>query len=74
MPTRLLIALFLISVALGVLARTVPQMNVFIVGFPIQLAVGLSVLAASLPLIQVLLARSMRLLERDLLALVDFMG
>ena len=37
-----LIALFLISVAMGILARTVPQMNVFIVGFPVQLAVGLS--------------------------------
>ena len=67
-----LISLFLISVALGVLARTVPQMNVFIVGFPVQMAVGLTVLVAILPLFQILLGKAMRMVERDLLALVDF--
>ncbi|MEW6754754.1 MAG: flagellar biosynthetic protein FliR [Candidatus Latescibacterota bacterium] len=67
-----LIALLLISVALGVLSRTVPQMNVFIVGFPVQLAVGLLVLLASLPLFSILLGKALRLLERDFIALVDF--
>ncbi len=33
--------LFFISVALGLVARTVPQMNVFIVGFPLQIGMGL---------------------------------
>ena len=68
----ILIALFLISTAMGVLARTVPQMNVFIVGFPVQLAVGMSVLVATLPLFQIMLERAMKLLERDIFALVDF--
>jgi flagellar biosynthesis protein FliR len=68
----ILISLLSISVALGVLARTVPQMNVFIVGFPVQLAVGMSVLVASLPLFQIMLSKAMHLLQRDLLALVDF--
>lgn len=68
----ILISLLSISVALGVLARTVPQMNVFIVGFPVQLAVGMSVLVASLPLFQIMLSKAMQLLQRDLLALVDF--
>ena len=65
----ILIALFLISTAMGVLARTVPQMNVFIVGFPVQLAVGLSVLVATLPLFRILLERAMALMERDVVAL-----
>ena len=68
----ILIALFLISTAMGVLARTVPQMNVFIVGFPVQLAVGMSMLVATLPLFRILIARAMALLERDLFALIDF--
>ena len=68
----ILISLLSISVALGVLARTVPQMNVFIVGFPVQLAVGMSVLVASLPLFQLMLSKAMQLLQRDLMALVDF--
>lgn len=67
-----MISLFLISVALGILARTVPQMNVFIVGFPVQLAVGMAVLFATLPLFYVLLENSMLALERDLISLVDF--
>lgn len=36
--------LFLVDVALGIVARTVPQMNVFVVGFPIKIAVSFIVL------------------------------
>lgn len=36
--------LFLVDVALGIIARTVPQMNVFVVGFPIKIAVSFIVL------------------------------
>ena len=68
----IMIALFLISTAMGVLARTVPQMNVFIVGFPVQLAVGMSVLMAALPLFQIMIERALKLLERDVFALIDF--
>jgi flagellar biosynthetic protein FliR len=37
------------NVALGVMARTVPQINIFIVGFPLQIAVGLTILAMTSP-------------------------
>ncbi|MDR2527621.1 MAG: flagellar biosynthetic protein FliR [Synergistaceae bacterium] len=43
-------ALLLADVGLGFLARTVPQMNIFILGLPIKLGLGLFVLAAALPL------------------------
>ncbi|WP_175989011.1 flagellar biosynthetic protein FliR [Bacillus sp. Marseille-Q1617] len=36
--------LFLVDVALGIVARTVPQLNVFVVGFPIKIAVSFIVL------------------------------
>ncbi|MGI9625692.1 MAG: flagellar biosynthetic protein FliR [Longimicrobiales bacterium] len=42
-------ALMVGHVALGVLARTVPQMNVLMMAFPLQIAVGLFVLATTLP-------------------------
>lgn len=42
--------LFLTSVALGILARTVPQMNVFVVGLPVKLVVGMAVLVVVIPL------------------------
>ena len=70
----IMVALFLVSVAMGILARTVPQMNVFIVGFPVQVAVGLGLLMAMLPLFYNVLHKVLLALERDLFALVDFMG
>jgi flagellar biosynthetic protein FliR len=44
------VALFLVNVMLGLMARVAPQMNVFIVGFPIQISVGLVMLIVSMPL------------------------
>ena len=42
-------ALILTHVALGLMARTVPQMQVFIVAMPLQIAVGIIFLGLSLP-------------------------
>ena len=39
------------NVALGIMARTVPQLNVLMVAFPVQIGIGLFVLAAALPII-----------------------
>jgi flagellar biosynthetic protein FliR len=45
------VALFLTNVALALMARVAPQMNVFIIGLPLQVAVGLTMMAISLPLL-----------------------
>ena len=45
------VALFLVNVMLGLMARVAPQMNVFVVGFPIQITLGLVMLVVSLPLL-----------------------
>ncbi|MFN2449713.1 MAG: flagellar biosynthetic protein FliR [Candidatus Baltobacteraceae bacterium] len=45
------VALFLVNLALGLMARVAPQMNVFVVGFPLQIGVGLLMMAVSLPLL-----------------------
>ncbi|MBS4193998.1 flagellar biosynthetic protein FliR [Lederbergia citri] len=37
-------SLFLVDVALGIVARTVPQLNIFVVGFPIKIAVSFIIL------------------------------
>lgn len=44
-------AMMISNAALGILARTVPQLNVLMVAFPVHIAVGLFVLAATLPLV-----------------------
>jgi flagellar biosynthetic protein FliR len=46
-----LIAVVVTDVAFGVVSRVVPQLNVFAVGFPVKVVVGLLVVAASLPFV-----------------------
>ncbi|UOQ43041.1 flagellar type III secretion system protein FliR [Halobacillus salinarum] len=40
--------LFLVDIALGIIARTVPQLNVFVVGLPLKIFIGLSVLVIAM--------------------------
>jgi flagellar biosynthetic protein FliR len=44
-----LLALIITDVAIGVVSKVVPQLNVFAVGFPAKIAVGLLLVGASLP-------------------------
>jgi len=44
----ILIAIFLVNVILGILARTMPQMNIFVVGMPLKIAIGIIIILISL--------------------------
>lgn len=44
--------LMFVNLALGIVSRVAPQMNIFAVGFPITLAVGLLGVALTLPLLE----------------------
>ena len=66
-------ALLLTNVALSIVARTVPQMNIFIVGFPIGIAVGLAALAFSTPLVAHIFRGVVSQLERDLVAILQWL-
>ncbi len=46
-----LLAMVITDVAFGVVTRVVPQLNVFAVGFPVKVVVGLLVVGASLPFV-----------------------
>lgn len=45
------LSLFVVNVALGLMSRVAPQMNVFVVGFPLQIGVGMLVLVLTIPLL-----------------------
>jgi len=49
MAAPLIVALFLVDVSLGILARTVPQFNVFVIGLPIKISVGFLILLIVVP-------------------------
>ncbi len=49
LAASVIVMLLMVSVSLGIIARTVPQMNIFIVGFPLRLLVGLFGIGISIP-------------------------
>ncbi|MGB8518213.1 MAG: flagellar biosynthetic protein FliR [Gallionella sp.] len=53
----LLAALLITNLALGILTRAAPQLNLFAVGFPVTLAIGFVVLALTIPYFTPLLDR-----------------
>jgi flagellar biosynthetic protein FliR len=66
-------ALLFTSVALGLIARTVPQMNIFIVGFPLKIAIGLLGVGFSLPLLSYMLRNIFREMGEDIMVLMKLM-
>jgi len=65
-----IVTLFLLDVAMGVVARTVPQMNIFIVGFPLKIGGGLLMLSASLPLFAYVFAKLLGNLDTQINSLI----
>jgi flagellar biosynthesis protein FliR len=61
-----IVTVFLTDVVLGVMARTMPQMNVFIVGFPLKIFAGLFMIAVSLPMFVFLLSHFCTDADREL--------
>jgi flagellar biosynthesis protein FliR len=69
-----LVLLLMVNAAMGVLAKLIPQLNVFIVGFPLNVAAGLFVLAASQPFTVRLLVTSFGELHTSLAHVVRALG
>lgn len=69
----LMAILFFLSVGLGLVARTVPQMNVFIVGFPLQIGIGLAMLAASMSFFSMAVNREILHLPAQLMTVMRSM-
>ncbi|MDB5092415.1 MAG: flagellar biosynthesis protein FliR [Candidatus Eremiobacteraeota bacterium] len=60
------IALFLTNIGLALMARVAPQLNVFAVGFPLQIMIGLVMIIISLPLLEVVLPQVFSQTPREL--------
>ncbi|EKP93665.1 flagellar biosynthetic protein FliR [Thermaerobacter subterraneus] len=69
-----LAVLVAVMVALGLVSRAVPQLNVFITGLPVQVAVALVALLAALPALAGALAGLARPLGEFLARLLEAMG
>ena len=68
-----IITLFIVNTVLGIIARTVPQMNVFIVGFPLAVGVGLIMIRVSFPYFKVVLVNAFQALQVDMVRIMGLL-
>jgi len=67
-------ALFIADLALGVIARTVPQMNVFLVGMPLKIGLGLALVLVMMPYLVWAFGRIFAGLFEDLNTIIILLG
>lgn len=61
--------LFVIEIAMGFMAKVMPQMNIFIVGLPLKIFVGLALMIMVMPMTKVFIAEIFRTLSYNLYGL-----
>jgi flagellar biosynthetic protein FliR len=66
--------LFLVDLALGIIARTVPQVNVFIVGLPLKIGVSFVVLLLVLPVFFMLVEQLFSEITKAMRVLMKLLG
>ncbi len=65
-----MVTLYIMNIVLGIVARTVPQMNVFIVGFPLSIGVGLGFVGLSFPFVYIVLEKAFNGLEGNFIVIL----
>ncbi|MBM7552735.1 flagellar biosynthetic protein FliR [Thalassobacillus pellis] len=66
--------LFLVDVALGIVARTVPQLNVFVVGLPLKILVAFIILVLSISIYMMLIKNLFETMLETMRSLMQLFG
>ena len=61
-----MVVFLICDISLGIIARTVPQLNIFVLSFPVKIGIGLFTLAAVIPVLTVLINNIFTQMESDL--------
>lgn len=69
-----MVALLITNVAMSIVSKTMPQMNIMAVGFPVTIAVGLIIMSLSLPLFGYLMKRVFEDMQGNMLNILTTMG
>ena len=69
-----LAALFITQVAMGLLAKAAPQMNVFMLSFPMNIAIGLMLFSIGLPMIKGLLLKQFEINQDRTMDIIYIIG
>jgi flagellar biosynthetic protein FliR len=68
-----LVAIFLNNIAMGILARVMPQMNIFSISFSLNIGVGLLVLMTTSPLVVYVFKKALAGFEQNVLEIIRLM-
>ena len=63
---------FLIEVCMAIMARIVPQMNIFFIGLPVRLGIGLFIVIASLPMYYLFFSNHLLSWTHDIFSILKF--
>ena len=74
MSAPIVVAMLLTNAALGLMVRVVPQMNIFVIGFPVLVAVGMFILFLSLKAMAYLILDLLLRLHSDIDLLIGGLG
>ena len=66
--------LFLVDVSLGIVARTMPQLNIFVVGLPLKILVSLAVLVIAMPVFMMLIQELFETMFYTMRAMMEIVG
>lgn len=69
-----IVALLLANVIMGFMARSVPQMNVFVVGFPFTIGLGLILLAIGMPFFAQALTNTFGIIDDQVIELIQLLS
>ncbi|WP_075983463.1 flagellar biosynthetic protein FliR [Bacillus massilinigeriensis] len=67
-------SIFLVDIALGIVARTVPQLNIFVVGIPVKIAVSFIVLISVMSVMMMAVSQLFELMFETMRGLMDLLG
>jgi flagellar biosynthetic protein FliR len=69
-----MVALFLTDVVLGIMARVAPQMNVFLVGFPLKIGVGLLLITLVISFFPYIFGKILEQFQLDVVEVIRLLG
>ncbi|MFB6466654.1 flagellar biosynthetic protein FliR [Cytobacillus sp. Hz8] len=67
-------SLFLVDIALGIVARTVPQLNIFVVGIPVKIVVSFIVLVSVMSVMIMVVSQLFNTMFDTMRGLMDLLG
>ncbi|WP_088069482.1 flagellar biosynthetic protein FliR [Gottfriedia luciferensis] len=74
MALPIITSLFLVDIALGILTRIVPQLNIFVVGMPLKIIIAFAILIIGLPTMMVSVQHIFELVVQSTNSLIRLIG